>query len=178
MANLADASPKELWAAARNGGDGCNRPGSYVTQRLLSNPDLVNEFFAAISTTNAYNDAAVWTLRAELEQYSSQTYVNGYELEPALRRLKNTAPGCDEIPSWVYLNCSFELADVTADIFNCSFRTGMVPVSWLTAVVTPVPTVSHPVSLSDFRPIFCYSNSFQNCRKANSETVATLFYSC
>ena len=89
MANLADASPKNLWAAARNDGNGSKRSGSYVTQRLLSNPDLVNEFFAAISTTNAYNDATVWTLRAELEQYSSQTYVNGYELEPVLRRLKN-----------------------------------------------------------------------------------------
>jgi len=58
-------------------GNGCNGSGSYVTQRLLSNPDLVNKFFAAISTTNAYNDATVWSLRAELEQYSSQTYVNG-----------------------------------------------------------------------------------------------------
>ena len=68
MANLADASPRDLWAAARNGGNGCNRSGSYVTQRLLSNPDLVNELFAAVFATSAYNDATVWPLRAELEQ--------------------------------------------------------------------------------------------------------------
>ena len=92
-------------------------------------------------------------MRSESEQPVTQTYVNGYELEPVLRRLKNTAPGCDGIPVWVYRNCSFELANVIADIFNCSFRTGMVPVSWLTAIVTPVPKVSHPTSLSDFRPI-------------------------
>jgi len=40
MAKLTEASPKELWAAARNGGNGS---GSHVSQRLLSNPDLVNE---------------------------------------------------------------------------------------------------------------------------------------
>ena len=42
MANLGDASPKDLWAAARNGGNVRNGFGSYVSQRLLSNPDLVN----------------------------------------------------------------------------------------------------------------------------------------
>ena len=98
----------------------CNGSGSYVSQRLLSNPDLINEFFAAISTTNAYNDATVWSLRADLEQYESQIYVNGYELEPVLRRLKNTAPGCDGIPAWVYRNCSFELADVIACLLYTS----------------------------------------------------------
>jgi len=124
-------------------------------------------FFAAISNTSAYNDATVWSMRAELEQYNSQIYVNGYELEPVLRKLKNTAPGCDGIPAWVYRSCSFELADVISDIFNCSFHTGMVPVSWLTAIVTPVPKVSHPASLS-FSAYICHSSSFQNCRKAHS----------
>jgi len=66
----------------------------------LSNPDLVNELFAAISTTSAYNynDATtVLFLRDEPEQSVTQTYVNGYELEPVLPRLKNTAPVPDAI---------------------------------------------------------------------------------
>ena len=96
LAELADASPKDVWAAVRNGGgNGSNVAGSYITQRLLSNTDPVNDFFAAISTTSAYNDATIWSLRAELEQYHRQTYVNGYKLEPVLQRLKNTALGCD-----------------------------------------------------------------------------------
>ena len=131
----------------------------------MSNPDLVKEIFAAISTTSAYNDVTVWSLRVDLEQFSSQIYVNGYELEPVLRRLKNTAPECDDIPAWFYRNCSFELADVIADIFNCSFRTGMVPVSWITAIVTPAPKVPHPTSLSDFRPIFVTPILSRNAEK-------------
>jgi len=47
MANLADANPKDLWAAAKNGGNVRNGFGSYVSQRLLSNPDLVNAFFCS-----------------------------------------------------------------------------------------------------------------------------------
>jgi len=44
MAKLLDASPKEVSAVARNGGNGGSGCVSYVSQRLLSNPDLVNHF--------------------------------------------------------------------------------------------------------------------------------------
>jgi len=67
--------------------------------------------------------------------------------------LKNTSPGTDNIPAWVFRNCSYELAELVADIFNCSFLTSPVPASWLTAVIIAVPKVSHPHCLSEFRPI-------------------------
>jgi len=69
---------------------------------------LVNEFFAAISTTSAYNDVTVWSLHADLEQYDSQTYINGYESYEGLRILHDR-------------NGSFELADVVADILTVLF---------------------------------------------------------
>jgi len=65
----------------------------------------------------------------------------------------DTSPGTDNIPAWVFRNCSYESAELVADIFNCSFLTGTVPASWLTAVITPVPKVSLPHCLSEFRPI-------------------------
>jgi len=40
-----------------------------------------------------------------------------------------------------------------ADIVSCSFLTGAVPASWLTAVITPVPKVVHRHCPSDFRPV-------------------------
>jgi len=45
MAKHVDASPRRVWAMTRNGGNGVNGRVSYVSQRLLSNHDLVNEFF-------------------------------------------------------------------------------------------------------------------------------------
>ena len=49
--------------------------------------------------------------------------------------------------------CSVKLADVTAGVINLSFRSGRVPEQWLRAVVTPVPKISQPLQLADFRPI-------------------------
>ena len=50
--------------------------------------------------------------------------------------------------------CLYELADVIAHIYNSSLSTGVVPSQWLTAVITPVPKIPNPGTLSDFRPIF------------------------
>jgi hypothetical protein len=79
--------------------------------------------------------------------------IYAYEIEPLLRRVGKTAPGKDNIPHWVFSTCSYELADVVAHIYNSSLRTGIVPLQWLTAVITPVPKNSNPGTLSDFRPI-------------------------
>jgi hypothetical protein len=67
--------------------------------------------------------------------------------------MKNTSPGYDNIPCWVFKTCSYELAGVIAFIINYSIRSGVVPSTWLTAIVTPVLKVSNPKNLSDFRPI-------------------------
>ena len=69
--------------------------------------------------------------------------------------MAKTAPGKDNIPHWVFskFTCSYELADVVAHIYNSSLRTGIVPLQWLTAVITPVPKIPNPGTLSDFRPI-------------------------
>ena len=40
-----------------------------------------------------------------------------------------------------------------ACIFNCSLSSGILPVQWLSAVITPVPKIVNPVTLADFRPI-------------------------
>ena len=49
--------------------------------------------------------------------------------------------------------CSYELAGIIADLLNLSFCSGRVPEQWLCALVTPVPKVSQPQQLADFRPI-------------------------
>ena len=78
-----------------------------------------------------------------------------YEVEPLLRRVVKTASGRDNIPYWLFSTCSYELADVVAHLYNSTLRTGVVPHQWLiiTAIITPVPKISNPGTLSDFRPI-------------------------
>lgn len=75
------------------------------------------------------------------------------EIELLLRMTKSPAPGCDNIPSWVFKTCRCELVGIIAFIVNYTFQSGEVPSTSLTAIVTPVPKVPNPLSLIDFRPI-------------------------
>jgi hypothetical protein len=77
-----------------------------------------------------------------------------------LRKVTKTAPGRDSILYWLFRHCSYELAEIVTHIFNCTLRSGTAPSQWLTAVTTPVPKISAPYTLSDFRtvsvtPILC-----------------------
>ena len=65
-----------------------------------------------------------------------------YQMEPLLYKVKNTESGCDNLPSWIFRQCSVELADV-AKLLNHSIAYGnVVYFNRKTAVVTPVPKVA------------------------------------
>ena len=93
------------------------------------------------------------TLTPDDYEKISSSSITEVEVEYLLRKMKNTSPGYDNIPCWVFKTCSYELAGVIAFIINYSIRSGVVPSTWLTAIVTPVLKVSNPETLSDFRPI-------------------------
>ena len=78
--------------------------------------------------------------------------LSDYEVESCLHKMKQTSSGYNDLPCWVFKQCSYELATVVAAICN-KFQTGTVPVDWSTAVVTPVPKIPCPSSLADYRPI-------------------------
>jgi hypothetical protein len=45
------------------------------------------------------------------------------------------------------------VADIVSHIFNCSVTSGIVPSQWRTTILTPVPKIPRPLSLSNLRPI-------------------------
>ena len=65
----------------------------------------------------------------------------------------NTSSGYNDLPCWIFKQCSYELSSIVATIFNKSFQTGTVPVDRLTAVVTPAPKIPRPTGLTDYHPI-------------------------
>jgi hypothetical protein len=127
-----------MWAAVRS----CI--SSHVQSSLLTShpPDIANQFFAKIFTAQDYSRSEVMNLRSEDSEYNianiSANDIADYEVERMLRLLKNTAPGNDDIPFWVFKSCSYELAGMVTDIINSFFLAGMVPSSWLISIVTPI----------------------------------------
>jgi len=73
-------------------------------------------------------------------------------LSKNLSKIKRTAVSCDDLPAWMFRNCSYELAGTVAHILNCSFSTGVLLSYWLRAIVTPVPKVNKPFTFSDYIP--------------------------
>ena len=109
LTHMADASAKELWNAVGKSTNTSKRK-SYVT-RLLADPDAVNPFFAAISSTTEYSDSNVLSFKECVSESEnmSDPYITAVEVELLLRRVKNTSPGVDNVPSWVFRYCSLKL---------------------------------------------------------------------
>jgi len=142
---LVDAGPKELWSSVKSTAGHCH------SRPVTVDPNEINKYFAAISNNVSYNLDSV--NRYKQTTVSQLPILYDYEVELELRKIKNTAPGSDGLPSWLFRNCSYELAGVVAHILNCSFITGKLPSSWLRAIVTPVPKISKPATYSEYRPI-------------------------
>ena len=132
------------------------RKDTRITLRngILLDCESINQFFADIATDPDYDIErmkAFW--KCDNTDSNQEIFINDYEVEPLLRLRKNTSPGVDCLPAWLFNLCSFELASIVARIFNISFQTGQVPYNWLSAVVTPIPKVPQPKQLNDYRPI-------------------------
>ena len=142
------ANTKELWEAVKS-----KRNSTSIG---LGDINSVNYFFAKISHDDKYvSPAADNTVRPVDKRVRAST---GYTLEPyviqkLLSQIKSTASGFDNIPSWVFAECSYELADIVSHIFKCSITQGVIPDQWRTAIVSPIPKISCPSGIQDFRPI-------------------------
>ena len=74
-------------------------------------------------------------------------------IELILARTKETSPGSDNVPYWVYRDCAHELYEVFTMIVNMSVAFGVVPSVWRAAIITPVPKCTPVNKVSDLRPI-------------------------
>ena len=72
-----------------------------------------------------------------------------------LQRLPNNSSSTDPIPTWLLKTCADLLCPFLADLFNRSLSTGVVPLSWKRAQITPILKTlsSDPLEVCSYRPI-------------------------
>jgi hypothetical protein len=150
LSKLVDSPVHAMWDALHTQNN--VHKNNIRASHLPNDVEQVNSFFASYSYDPSYKAENVSAYRPSSKVSDFQP-LYAYEIEPLLRRVVKTAPGRDNIPHWVYSTCSFELADVVTHIYNLTLCTGVIPSQWLTAVITPVPKIPNPGTLSDFRPI-------------------------
>ena len=78
--------------------------------------------------------------------------------ETSVRKLLRTmdarkGPGPDGIIPRVLKVCADQLSTIITSIFNTSLRTQTTPDSWKRAIIKPLPKISKPSQLKDYRPI-------------------------
>ena len=116
-------------------------------------------FFTNVATDPDYDSDIVRNIVNSYRGPHSTQDTNGiseYEIAMRLNKLKKTAPGPDEIPYWVFKECSIELSPVITRIINLSLGLGVVPGAWKKAYISPVPKVKNASEYSgyaDLRPI-------------------------
>ena len=72
-----------------------------------------------------------------------------------------SAPGPDKVSGKVLKNCNESLAPAFCHAFNQCLEEGVVPETWKTATIVPVPKKSNPKEMNDYRPVALTSVPFK-----------------
>lgn len=127
---------------------------------LVSTLEKANSFcqaFARVSTVGAVQVpgdlhrtiTASWSGEADYNQPFSRE-----ELCGALRGLRNTSPGGDDIPYSFLSALDDSQSAALLSLFNASFHLGVLPESWKAGIVLPIlKPGKDPSSLGSYRPI-------------------------
>jgi gmma-aminobutyric acid receptor subunit gamma/cGMP-dependent protein kinase 2 len=159
LSNVSPTSSKQLWKVV-NEARGVRKTinSLNINDKSVDIEDL-NKYFTDIATDTNYDpDCSKPYINIPPADSNSQApenirFLNILDVQSLLEKTKKTAPGIDDLPYWFFRNCSFQLAPVVTHIFNLSLRIGRPPDNWKKALITPLPKVSKPTNLSDFRPI-------------------------
>jgi len=150
---------KKLWASVRST-TAHNRKQSLTSAIPLSANDFV-DFFTDIATDPTYDlDTITETINHLSSRFANNpsdtnhdTFVFEYEVFRSISQVKKTSHGPDNTPYWLFKHCAMERTPIITHIVNLSLTQGRPPNLWKRAIITPVPKVSNPKELADFRPI-------------------------
>ena len=140
---------KELWAAVRTL---TGRKQEAVVDASITAKSL-NRHYAAISTDSSYVEPLLkQTVSVHLQEQQQQC-ITEYAVFHILDKLRPTATGLDNLPSWFLRLGAPVFSKPIADLFNLTLNTSTVPSQWKQACIRPIQKFPAPKQHADFRPI-------------------------
>jgi len=89
---------------------------------LFNDIKAVNNLSASVCTDPLYSKQHVQCfVRKPSVNDLPEIFLHDYEVAILLQRIKASSFGLDNIPSWFYKSCSFEIAHVVAHVLNLTF---------------------------------------------------------
>ena len=134
---------RKIWKAIRSlsGGD---VPSTDSSSR--PSPEEFNSYFSSVFQTEQQ--------RPPLPPMPNASHAFSVsQVNRLLSTLKRKSCGPDSLPYWIFRNSSLSLSPVITYLFNWSIRLAHVPLCLKKAIVTPIPKISRPTNVCDFRPI-------------------------
>lgn len=139
---------RKLWKNLSNLG---LRPASESTSNF--SPDDHNNFFSNSSTQNSSTPRLSPTNNPRNITEFAFKCVDMNDVDLAFQRLKSDAEGCDGLSlRFIKILLPAILPHLT-EIFNYILTSSSYPTKWKLAKVLPLPKISTPLNLNDFRPI-------------------------
>ena len=106
-----------------------------------------------VSVSSHIEPLNISTLPAYLPVDDTPPTLHPWEVYKELKAIKSSkASGPDGIPPKLIKEFAYELSSPLTDVLNCSFREGVVPHQWKSAIVVPIPK-QYPPSVDKMRPI-------------------------
>ena len=162
VAALQDSCPKNWWKnmkalmGLKNKGE--SDLASLASQEadgdLSQLANSINDFMVSVTGEMPKLEES-HAIFQNLSQLPAEFTIETAETERALLKLKTgKATGPDAIPVWVLKDFAHILSGPLTAIFNSSLRQGVVPSSWKSSYVVPLPKQRPPKSIAkDLRPI-------------------------
>ena len=130
-------------------------------KNIQVNPDELNTFFnkSATRTTGKHATPDVITnqLIESLSDMPNSFHLLHATFDTVLKALKSLRSDCstghDQIPAKYVKEISAYLASPLTHIINTCISTSSFPDQWKISRVCPIPKISNPASLADYRPI-------------------------
>uniref|UniRef100_A0A3P9KDL8 Reverse transcriptase domain-containing protein n=1 Tax=Oryzias latipes TaxID=8090 RepID=A0A3P9KDL8_ORYLA len=124
-----------------------------TTMNSADKANELNKFFLRFDSHNAGHMADIDILNPGecspcTELLNCDLVINTFRKVP-----NKKSAGPDGLTSFLYRNCSEELSEAWAPVFQKSIQSCEVPALWKNSVIIPIPKISSPQSGNDFRPI-------------------------
>ncbi|MFZ2539525.1 MAG: reverse transcriptase family protein, partial [Oscillospiraceae bacterium] len=148
LKNVETNNSKVLWSQVGKILNKSKRVGASLGGGTILTAENLNKNYANISTDGDYHDP-------HLKCYAKQDQIeiDEYVAFKILDNLKPSSSGPDTLPAWFLRLSAPIFAKALAYLYTLSINSATVPLQWKCAQITPIPKISKPASLSDFRPI-------------------------
>ena len=151
-------NPKRFWGLLKTKTKNKNIPENIHNEDVTENTSigkakLFNNFFYSNFSSTA-NDSNLPPINEVRNQHLCSLNVSIAETRLVLDNIDpNKATGPDNISGRILKECSKEISPSLTALFNLSLRTGLVPLLWKSANVTPVFKKGEKSNCKNYRPI-------------------------